>query len=200
MLLIDLKRNAPTVYNAALNLYQNWDGSAISLQEQASMAIVRSSEMGNSFEALSKKLSKIAQYKNQFDEIYSGEISQDTITDALAEFQKTLITVGSPFDRFLKGDQTAISDEAKLGYQKFKSYGCSACHQGENVGGNLLQKFGIHHDAADRSKLDKDLGRYEITKDEEDIRVFKVPSLRLAVHTGPYFHDGSVATLEKPSN
>lgn len=192
-------RNTPTVYNAVLNFTQNWDGSAKDLRQQAEGPITDSIEMGMSedFQDLIKKLKAVPEYKTAFDENYSGDISKYSITHALAEFQKTLTTPNSPFDKFLKGDQSAISEDAKQGYNKFKQFGCASCHQGANVGGNMFQKFGVHKDTTLRNTDDSDLGRYLITRNQWDKRVFKVPSLRLAVLTPPYFHDGSVKTIEE---
>jgi cytochrome c peroxidase len=106
--------------------------------------------------------------------------------------------VNSPFDRFLKGDANAIDAEQQLGYRTFKEYGCASCHQGANVGGNLYEKFGVMGDYfKDRGtpETDADLGRFAVTKREQDKHVFKVPSLRNLPLTAPYFHDGSATTL-----
>jgi len=113
--------------------------------------------------------------------------------------ERTLVTVDSPFDRFLRGDKTAISDEARRGYELFQSYGCSSCHQGLNVGGNMYQTMGAMGDYfGDRGEEDAtDQGRYHVTGREQDRHVFKVPSLRMVAHTAPYFHDGAAKTLEE---
>ena len=192
------KRNAPTVYNAALNFTQFWDGRAANLHEQAPMPLLTDVEMGlsNIDEAI-ETLRSIPEYKAAFTQIYSGDISLETISDAIAEFGKTLLAPNSPFDKFLDGDKDAISERAKSGYDKFVAYGCISCHQGANVGGNMFQKFGVHDDISLRGASDDDLGRYLVTRNAWDKRVFKVPSLRLAVHTAPYFHDGSVETIEE---
>jgi len=106
--------------------------------------------------------------------------------------------LNSPFDQYLKGNVNAINDQQKKGYRLFKAYGCVACHQGQNVGGNMFQKFGVLQDITlEPGTLSKDLGRYNVTRNGWDKRVFKVPSLRLVTKTAPYFHDGSVATLEE---
>ena len=121
--------------------------------------------------------------------------------DALAVFQRSLITP-SRFDRYLRGDANAISGDERRGYERFKAYGCVGCHQGVNVGGNMLQRFGAMNDYfADRVKAgvaltDGDRGRFNATKKEADMHVFKVPSLRNVALTAPYFHNGSAATLE----
>ena len=114
------------------------------------------------------------------------------ITDAIAEFEKTLITPNAPFDRYLNGDENAISSQAKRGWEAFKSNGCVACHQGQNIGGTMYQKIGIFEPYPNQENL----GRYEITKIESDKMVFKVPSLRNVAKTAPYYHDGSIPTLD----
>ncbi len=181
--------NSPTVFNALFNFRQFWDGRAKDLQDQAAGPIENPVEMGNSFENLIKTLSKTP-YKEKFDKIYKNGITKESITDAIAEFEKTLITADSPFDRYLKGDKKALNTKEKKGYALFKSKGCIACHHGINIGGNMYNKFGIVKDIKD-----KNLGRYNITKDEKDKHVFKVPSLRNITKTAPYFHNGSVKNL-----
>lgn len=194
-------RNSPTVYNSVFNFKQFWDGRAESLADQARGPVTNPVEMGmDSWDATTKKLNNIEEYRNAFKKLYDNGITEDNVVDAIAEFEKTLITTNSPFDRFLKGNKSAISEEAQRGYRLFKAYGCVSCHQGVNVGGNMFQKFGALKDANLRNPLDNDLGRYEVTKNEWDKRVFKVPSLRLAVFTSPYFHDGSVETLDEAVN
>lgn len=191
-------RNSPTVLNSALNFVQFWDGRAAHLAEQAEGPVVNPVEMGMpSWDEVVKRISAIPTYKEQFGKLYNGEISKATITNAIAEFEKTLLTPDSPFDRYLKGDSNALTAQQKRGYELFKSYGCIACHQGQNVGGNMYQKFGILKDIAqDSGTLGRDMGRFEVTGNEMDKHVFKVPSLRLVSKTPPYFHDGSVKTLD----
>ena len=150
-----------------------------------------------SWDDVVKKFKEISFYYSEFERVYGEEINAKLMQDAIAEFEKTLITANSPFDKFLKGDDLAISETAKEGYHLFKKYGCASCHQGKNVGGNMFQRFGILEDITLRNRKDNDLGRYLITKKEWDKRVFKVPSLRVAVLTPPYFHDGSVKTIEE---
>ncbi|MDQ7069085.1 MAG: c-type cytochrome [Sulfurimonas sp.] len=112
--------------------------------------------------------------------------------NAIAEYEKTLVTPNAPFDKYLNGDTSAISDDARVGYELFKVKGCISCHHGENVGGNLYSKFGVIEDSKTSS-----LGRYNVTKRERDKYFFKVPSLRNIEHTAPYFHDGRVLTLHE---
>jgi cytochrome c peroxidase len=192
-------RNSPTVYNAVFNFKQFWDGRADDLASQAKMPVVNPLEMGmSSWTEAIANIKNDSHYKSQFDSIYAGEMTEDTIVDAIAEFEKTLITPNSPFDQFLRGDLNAINEEQKKGYSLFKSYGCISCHQGKNVGGNMFQKIGVLKDISlQTGNLNEDLGRYQVTKNEWDKRVFKVPSLRLAVKTPPYFHNGSVKTIEE---
>lgn len=182
--------NAPTVLNSTFNFVQFWNGRAKNLQEQASGPIINPIEMGHNFKELIEKLEKTS-YKKKFNKIYKDGITEFNITDAIAEYEKTLITPNAPFDKYLRGDLNAISDETKQGYELFKNQGCIACHHGINVGGNLYAKFGII------SQLESDSqGRYEVTKNELDKYYFKVPSLRNVELTAPYLHDGRIDNLE----
>ena len=192
-------RNSPTLYNSALNFKQLWDGRADDLAHQVQGVVLSPIVMGmESWEAAIKKLESDAYYVKESEEIYGKKLDKYIVSDAIAEFEKTLLTPNSPFDRYLRGDENAITDEQKQGYQFFKSYGCSSCHQGANVGGNMFQKFGVLDDISlSQGSLSNDLGRYNVTKNEWDKRVFKVPSLRLATKTPPYFHDGSVKTIQE---
>lgn len=182
--------NTPTVFNAVFNFAQNWDGSAKNLKEQAKGPITNPVEMGHNFDDLISELSKDKNYQEEFKKLYNKKISKELILDALFEFQKTLITPNAPFDRYLRGDENAITPTQKEGYELFKSKGCIACHNGINLGGQLFAKFGMVGLIDD-----KNLGLYNITKDEEDKYYFKVPTLRNISKTAPYFHTGSVDTL-----
>nr|WP_275853323.1 cytochrome-c peroxidase [Sulfurimonas sp. SAG-AH-194-C20] len=183
--------NAPTVLNAVNNFRQFWDGRAKNLQEQAIGPIENSIEMGFNFPDLISKLQK-TEYKKEFKKVYNERVTKENITNAIAEYEKTLVTLNAPFDKYLKGDENAISDKAKEGYALFKTKGCISCHHGVNVGGNLYSKFGVIKNSHTDS-----LGRYSITKKEKDKYFFKVPSLRNIEHTAPYFHDGRASTLHK---
>jgi len=185
------KRNSPTVFNVKFNFKQLWDGRAEGLHEQLDGLGPFDWEKG--FELLKAD----AEYPALFKDAFNKEMSIELIKTAIVEYEKTLITPNSPFDQFLNGDVTAISEDAKNGYALFKKYGCIACHQGVNVGGNIFQKFGVIKDINLRAATTDDFGRYNVTKNEWDKFVFKVPSLRLAVHTPPYFHDGSVKTIQE---
>ncbi|MGH1427574.1 MAG: cytochrome-c peroxidase [Arenicella sp.] len=191
-------RNSPTLYNSALNFRQLWDGRANDLAHQVQGVVLSPVVMGmKSWEDAIKKLEADDFYAKESLDIYGKKLDKLVVSDAIAEFEKTLLTPNSAFDRYLKGDQTAITAEQKTGYELFKAYGCSSCHQGANVGGNMFQKFGVLDDISlQNGTLSNDLGRFNVTKNEWDKRVFKVPSLRLATKTPPYFHDGSVKTIE----
>ena len=183
--------NSPTVFNSVFNFRQFWDGRAKDLQEQAIGPIENPLEMGNTFKNLIVKL-KSSPYNEEFLRLYPEGITKESITNAIAEFEKSLITPNAPFDKYLRGDRSAISKEAKEGYDLFKSKGCISCHHGINVGGNMYNKFGIVSNVKSKS-----LGRYNVTKRERDKYYFKVPSLRNVERTAPYFHDGRHAKLEE---
>lgn len=193
------ERNSPTVFNSALNFTQFWDGRAKTLHEQAALPIVSPVEMGmSSIQELIVKLKGIDSYRDIFNETFSDGLTRRNLLNSIEEFQKTLVTVNSPFDQYLRGKEQAITEVQKRGYRLFKSYGCISCHQGKNVGGNMFQKMGALKDISlQLGSLANDLGRFNVTNNEWDKRVFKVPSLRLAAVTPPYFHDGSVKTLEE---
>jgi len=190
--------NAPTVLNAALNFKQFWNGRADSLEGQVDHVMQNPIEMGSNWEEVVKKVSQDAKYKSEFSAAYKDGVTKANIQNAIATFERTLITPNSRFDKYLRGDPNAISTAEKAGYAKFKQYGCVACHQGVNVGGNMFQKFGVMGDyfAKRGSPTEADLGRYLVTKVESDKHVFKVPSLRNIALTAPYFHDASAKTLD----
>jgi cytochrome c peroxidase len=191
--------NTPTVLNAALNFRQFWNGRAGSLEAQIDQVIQNPVEMGSTWQGVVQVVSQDAKYRSAFASAYKDGVTKANIQNAIATFERTLLTPNSRFDKFLRGDVKAISEVEKTGYIKFKQYGCVACHQGVNVGGNMFQKFGVMGDYfAQRGKItEADLGRFAITKEEEDRHVFKVPSLRNVALTAPYFHDASAKTLEE---
>jgi cytochrome c peroxidase len=189
--------NTPTVFNSGLNFRQFWDGRAASLEDQAEGPLLHPDEMGATWPAIVAKLKDSAEYSRAFDDVYADGVQAANVKDAIASFERSLATPGSRFDRYLAGDAMALSAPEYRGYWLFKSYGCIACHQGANVGGNMFQKLGVMRNYfEDRGNVQPaDLGRYNVTKKEEDRHVFKVPSLRNVALTAPYFHDGSAATL-----
>ena len=189
--------NAPTVFNAAFNFRQFWDGRARDLEAQIDGPVQNPVEMGNLWPEVVAKLYQDSAYPAEFNAIYPDGIKRKNIKNAIAEFMKSLITPHSRFDRWLKGDDDVLTPLEKEGYALFKDYGCVSCHQGANVGGNMFQVFGVLNDYFKRRGdiTDADLGLYNVTGNEEDRHSFKVPSLRMAAHTAPYLHDGSAETL-----
>ncbi len=191
--------NAPSVYNSRFNFRQFWDGRAESLEDQMDGPINNPNEMGSSWGEVLEKLGATDHYPAAFNRIYADGITVDNVKDVLAEFQRSLTTPNSRFDRYLRGDTLALSADEIAGYNLFRNYGCASCHQGVNVGGNIYQRFGIMADYfADRGDItEADYGLYNVTGLEEDRYVFKVPSLRNVALTAPYFHDGAAETLEQ---
>jgi len=186
--------NAPTVLNSSLNLAQFWDGRASDLKEQAGGPIANPKEMGFSHQLAVEVLETIPAYKAEFKQVYGKDaVDIDQVTDAIAEFEKTLVTPDAPFDRYLQGDKNAISEQAREGYALFKSTGCTACHNGEAVGGNSYQKMGVVKTYQTDNPA---AGRSAVTGNEIDRLSFKVPTLRNVELTYPYFHDGAVWKLE----
>ena len=193
-------RNSPTIFNSRFNFRQLWDGRARTLEDQLNGVIKVKSVMDSNWEQIIGKLKSDQSYVDDFAANYADGMTAENMVNAIVTYERSLITPDSPFDRYLNGDELAISDRQKNGYRLFKHYGCSACHQGINVGGNLFQVFGALRDVPGRSADEVDTGRFKQTGKEEDKFVFRVPSLRLAARTAPYFHDGSAATLEEAVN
>lgn len=191
--------NAPTVYNSALNILQFWDGRAADLKEQAAGPPLNPVEMGShSFDEISAKLVDDKELSKRFLAIYPEGINQSTITDAIAEFEKTLLTP-SRFDQYLMGEEDVLTAEELEGYQLFKDNKCATCHVGVNIGGQSFEYMGIklnYFDYRATGLTDGDNGRYAVTKDEQDRHKFKTPTLRNVMITQPYMHDGSVATVD----
>lgn len=190
--------NTPSVFNASLNFRQFWDGRSTSLESQIHEVLQSSAQMGSTWDHVLQTLSADPTYKNAFAKAYPNGVTQINVQNALTSYERTLVSANSRFDQYLQGNTDALTTEEKYGYQRFKSYGCIACHQGVNIGGNMFQKLGVMADyfEARGNPTEADLGRYLVTKDEEDRNVFKVPSLRNVAVTAPYFHDGSAKTLE----
>lgn len=187
------ERNSPTVYNAALHVAQFWDGRAATVEEQAKGPILNPVEMGMpaSTDVISV-LKGIPGYAPLFEAAFPDAdqpITYDRVATAIGAFERRLMTPGR-LDDFIAGEPGALSDAELRGMQTFISTGCTSCHGGPAVGGQLYQKLGL----AQPYETD-DLGRYEVTGKESDKYVFKVPSLRNVAQTGPYFHDGSIGTL-----
>jgi len=191
--------NSPTVYNAGLNVAQFWDGRASSLEEQVNGPTHNPVEMNSDWKTIITKLKNDSEYNRLFDSLYQQGINADNIRDAIATFERSLVAINSPFDRYLQGDDSAITPKQKQGYDLFVDYGCTSCHQGANVGSNMFEVLGVFDDYfRKRGHINNnDFGRFNVTGNEEDKYKFKVPSLRLVTLTAPYFHDGSVGTLDE---
>lgn len=189
--------NTPTVFNSALNFRLGWRGQYRTLEEQADIALHRADLMNTTWAELLPKLRTDKNYAEAFRRLYDDGLTEQSVLDAIAEFQRSLLTPNARFDQFLRGAGDALSEDEKRGYELFKNYGCVSCHQGVNVGGNLFQKVGIFKDYfAGRGNITRaDLGRMIDTGAERDRYVFRVPSLRNVAVTAPYFHDGSEAQL-----
>lgn len=188
--------NAPTVFNSEHNFVQFWDGRAADLKEQAAGPVANPKEMGDTWENVVKKVAADPAYAASFKKLYGGKVTKETITDAIAEFERTLITPDSKFDQFLRGDKKALTALEKKGWQLFQDKGCTGCHNGPYLGGNSYQALNEDYFKDRGGKLtDADMGRFNVTKDEADKHTFKVPMLRNIAETAPYFHDGSVKTL-----
>lgn len=188
--------NAPTVYNAALNIRQFWDGRAPTLEAQVSGPVTNPAEMAADWPDVIARL-KASRHAAAFHAIYGAGPSVETVSQAIAEFERSLVTVDSRFDRWLRGDEAALTPAEKRGYALFKSYGCASCHQGAAVGGNMFSNFGFFGSPFPDTEARAHQGRFAVTGRADDRHVVKVPSLRMAVLTAPYFHDGSVAELSQ---
>lgn len=185
--------NSPTVLNSSLNVAQFWDGRAADLKEQAAGPIANPAEMAASHDLAVEVLTSIPQYEAEFETVFgSPGIDIDRITTAIAEFEKSLVTPGAPFDLWLGGDEDALTAAELQGYELFKQNGCIACHNGPAAGGNSFQKMGL---VAPYETENEAIGLAGVTGNEADKYKFKVPTLRNVEMTYPYFHDGGSATL-----
>ena len=191
--------NTPSIFNARYNFKQNWDGSDASLKEQIKKIFNLHPPFETDLDTLILKYRKDKALSSQFSTIYRNGLTKDSLVDSFVEFEKSLTTPNSRFDRYLMGEKNTLSKDERAGYRLFKSLGCVSCHQGINIGGNLYQKFGVFYNyLAERGDMSKaDLGLNNISKRKIDTSVFKVPSLRNVAVTSPYLHDGSAATLEE---
>jgi cytochrome c peroxidase len=171
--------DVPTISNAALSFRLSWEGKYRSLEEQAAASLVSHTTMNTSVQETVAKLNGDPAETQQFWNTYGHGPDAASLLDAIATYERSLVTPGSRFDRWLAGDASALSVQELAGYRLFKSLGCVSCHQGVNVGGNLFQRHGIF----------RPLGRREPV-------MLRVPSLRNVAETAPYFHDGSAPTLE----
>jgi cytochrome c peroxidase len=176
----ELPLNTPTVFNASLDFRLDWEGDFRTLDAQAEAALENQRAMGKSIDEVLGKLSADPQTRRQFVAAYGHAPDRASLLDAIATYERSLVTPGSRFDRWLGGEAAALSPEEQKGYQLFKSIGCISCHQGVNVGGNLFERHGIFHPLASPKP-----------------EILRVPSLRNVAVTPPYFHDGSAPTLDE---
>lgn len=202
-------RNSPTVWNASLLSTQFWDGRAEDLAAQAKGPITNPIEMGmKDHDAVIEKLKKIPGYVKAFDAVYGKDsFNIDNLATAIAAYEATLVTLNSPYDKYQEGDKSAMSPEAIKGMELFSTIGCTSCHSGSAfagpklpVGQGFFMKFPTFTDNNPYIKkynLMKDEGRFEVTKSESDKHMFRVPTLRNIELTSPYFHNGSVASLDE---
>ncbi|WP_342630006.1 cytochrome c peroxidase [Nguyenibacter vanlangensis] len=194
--------NTPSVYNAVFNLAQFWNGRAADLAAQAAGPVTNPVEMGShDWATVAATIAAVPEYATAFGSLYGpNAVTEKTVTNAIAEYEKTLITPDSRFDLYLKGDSRALSAQELRGYARFKQIGCSGCHSGVAVGGDAFEILGLegpYFQDRDKPLTQADLGRFAVTQSRADLQRFKVPNLRNVALTPPYFHDGSAATLEQ---
>ena len=192
--------NSPTVYNASYNIAQFWDGRAQDLVEQAAGPVANPGEMGAEWGHVIDILIQDDNYRTTFAEFYpQAGLSKATVTQAIANFEASLITGNSRFDQYLRGNPDSLSPQEQQGYALFKD-NCASCHFGPSMGGQSFEKMGLkqnYFQLRGTALTEADNGRFNVTKQENDRQTFKVPNLRNVELTYPYFHDGSVATLEQ---
>lgn len=202
-------RSAPTVWNAAFASSQFWDGRAATLEDQAKGPVANPVEMGMpDVENAMDRVRAIPGYKPYFVKAFGGDnpLTVDNAAKAVAAFERTMITPNSPYDRFVKGDKSALSEQQQRGMQLFADTGCVSCHSGPAFNGPAMQagtgffmKFPTFADNeyVKKYELTRDKGRFDVTHDKADMHLFKVPTLRNVALTAPYFHNGSVKTLDE---
>jgi cytochrome c peroxidase len=193
-------RNAPTVFNAAGQISAHWIGNRKDVEDQAKQAVIGPPSFGMpSYEAVEKRLKEIKGYMDLFKKAFPDDnepVTVEHFAKAVGAFERTLVTP-SPFDDFLRGSKDALKQQEKRGLKTFMEAGCTTCHSGTYVGGQMYQKFGIVEPYWKYTKSEEiDEGRFTVTKNEFDKYVFKVPVLRNVAETAPYFHDGSVDKLK----
>jgi cytochrome c peroxidase len=195
---LSLRRNTPTIFNVAFNFAYHWDGVVPTLEAQAEWVLLNPAVMHTTWPALLAKLRADPGYAAAFQAAYPSGLTPANVSDALAAYERSLITPNARFDQYLRGQRQALTAAEQQGYRLFKAYGCVACHQGMNIGGNLFQKFGIFPGKVGPTPPDADAdpGRFRVTGIARDRGVFRVPSLRNVAVTAPYFHDGRALTLE----
>lgn len=192
-------RNAPTVLNSVYNAAQFWDGRAKDLAEQAKGPVQAGVEMSNTPESVVETLKSMPLYVELFEKSFPGDkekVSFDNMAKAIEVFEATLVTPDSSFDKYLAGDTAALNDKEKQGLKLFMDKGCTACHNGINIGGNGFFKFGLVNKPSDDTLPPADKGRFVVTNNVRDEHVFRAPTLRNVELTAPYFHSGTVWKLK----
>jgi len=184
-------RNAPSVINAAYAAAQFWDGRAATLEEQATGPVENPIEMGNTMEAVVEAFGKIPEYQERFQKVFGTGVTKEGFAKAIAAFERTVLSGNSPYDRYKAGDETALTEAQKRGLDLFEGTGCADCHKPP-----LFSTYDYHNAGIGSDAEKPDIGRKAVTGKDEDAGKFRIPSLRDAANTGPYFHDGSAATLE----
>lgn len=193
-------RNAPTVLNSVYNIAQFWDGRAVDLRTQATGPIQAAVEMNNTPDRVEATLKSIPEYVQRFAEAFPEDkepVSFENVARALEVFEATLVTPNAPFDRFLRGDDEAMSEQQLLGLRKFIGHGCVTCHRRVNVGGNAFFPFGMMKSPEEEVRPPEDTGRSQVTGRVIDEFVFRVAPLRNVALTAPYFHSGQVWELDE---
>ena len=193
--------NAPTVFNAVYNIVQFWEVRAKTLADQAAGPPLNPVEMASeSFDQINGKLKADKKFVREFNAVYPDGLTAENLTDAIEQFERTLVTPNSAFDKWLRGDDEALTVDELDGYELFKKYDCATCHVGPNLGGQSYELMGLRrHYFAERGLelTHEDNGRFKETQLERDRHRFKVPGLRNVEHTWPYYHDGTRETLEE---
>lgn len=185
------ERNSPTVINAAYATSQFWDGRAATLEEQSLGPIENPIEMGHQLDAMIQDLSKVQGYNDRFQKVFGTPINKEGIAKAIAAFERTVLSGNSPYDRYEAGDKSALNKVQQHGLALFEE-NCATCHTPPLFSNYRFYNAGV---SADKKKADE--GRMAVTKKKQDMGKFRVPALREVAKTAPYFHDGSVATLDK---
>ena len=184
--------NSPTVINAAYAKKQFWDGRAASLEEQALGPMENPIEMGHSLDVLVKELAEVPEYKEGFQKVFGTGVTKDGMAKAIASFERTILSGNSPYDQFKDGKEDALTESQKRGLELFEDLGCATCHAPP-----LFSNYGYYNAGVGMDKDPPDEGRKAVTGKDRDLGKFRVPALREVANTGPYYHDGSVATLEE---
>ena len=202
-------RSAPTVWNSGFSSAQFWDGRAATLEDQAKGPVVNPIEMGmGELEEAMNRVRDIPGYRAYFEKAFEGEdpMTVDNAARAVAAYERTLITPNSPYDRYVKGDKKALTEQQIRGMNTFASVGCATCHSGAAFNGPVMKpgtgffmKFPVSADSkyTEQYRLEDDKGRFEVSGKQHDAAMWKVPTLRNVALTAPYFHNGAVKTLDE---